>query len=63
VYAQTRYGEAQHAAQYDPQTRRANPRTVCGQKTVSAYGPAFDGTTGIQHPWKCTKCDRSIRRI
>lgn len=58
VYAMTKTGEAQHAAEYDG---RAATRTVCGRKVASAYGPAFVGEQGIQHPWRCTKCHDSIQ--
>lgn len=60
VYAMTRSGEAQHAAAFDG--RSAAAKTVCGRRVASAYGPAFAGSTGIQHPWRCDSCHRAIQK-
>ena len=60
VFAQTRYGEAQHAAAYDG--KQAHYKTVCGWRVHTAYGPPFDGATGIQHPWHCEKCHNAITK-
>ena len=61
VYAQTRTGEAQHAALVH-EDGRASRTTECGRRVASTYGPAFTGEQGIQHPWRCDRCHNSIQK-
>jgi hypothetical protein len=58
VSVKSRTGEAVHAAD-----ARFPDWTMCGIKSPTIdKGLAEITTTGIQHPWRCEKCQKAVVR-